>query len=62
MEQIHLCGPFSNGSRKCCKYCRHFFLWGVSAGHCGVIKDDVLTMDDACEHFEEIEGEPEELY
>lgn len=62
MEQIHFCGPFSNGSRNCCKYCEHFFLWGVSTGWCNVIKNDVCTFTDGCDNFNEIEDEPEELY
>lgn len=54
---MHLCGSFDNGGRECCKYCSHFYLWGVSAGYCSYKKDDVLTWDEACDGYEYDESE-----
>ncbi len=59
IEYIHFCGPLSNGTRMCCKYCKHFHLWGASAGICDITGSDELTYENACPNFEEIIGEPE---
>lgn len=61
LEYIHFCGPFSNGTKQCCKYCKQFHLWGTSTGYCSVIHDDTCSFTEACENFEEIEGEPANL-
>lgn len=37
---MFLCGTLTYGQMKPCKYCRNFFLWGISTGHCDIHKTD----------------------
>ena len=48
---VFVCGAFDNGTDKCCKYCKHFMLWGVSTGYCD-IKDEDMQSSNSCDRFE----------
>ena len=54
LENIHFCGPYDNGTEKCCKYCEYFRLWGTCTGYCTVIQDDTCTFTEACESFKKL--------
>ena len=47
---MHICGIFTRGKKKPCKMCKHFFLWGVSAGHCDVHREDKMTWEH-CKYY-----------
>jgi hypothetical protein len=47
---MFLCGAFTHGTRKPCKYCRNFMLWGVSTGACFIHRQDMSTWDH-CKYF-----------
>lgn len=47
---MFICGSFTHGQKKPCKYCKHFFLWGTSAGYCGKKKEDMMCSDH-CKYF-----------
>lgn len=50
-KYAHICGAFDNGTKKCCKYCNHFILWGTSTGYCDEKDCDKSTWDKACRKY-----------
>lgn len=49
---MFICGDFTHGRKKPCKYCEHFMLWGISTGMCcrSETFKDVMTWDH-CKYF-----------
>jgi hypothetical protein len=45
LNMIHICGSFTHGQKKPCKTCKHFWLWGVSTGHCFRHKVDMMIWE-----------------
>ena len=37
---INICGSFTYGQKKPCKYCERFFMWGTSTGYCSKHQQD----------------------
>lgn len=45
-----ICGSFTNGKKKPCKYCKRFLLWGVSTGYCDRRHKDCETWE-TCKYY-----------
>ena len=47
---IILCGNFTKGQKKPCKWCKHFLLWGIGTGYCGKTGMDMMSWDH-CKYY-----------
>jgi len=50
MPVIFICGAFTKGTKKPCKYCKYFHLWGVSTGYCTLHEQDFSTWEH-CKYY-----------
>ncbi len=48
--EIFICGSYTGNTKKPCKHCKHFMLWGVGYGYCGKHKIDTYCSDH-CKYF-----------
>lgn len=47
---VIICGAFTNKTKKPCKYCSRFLLWGISTGYCFKHRKDMMTWDH-CKYY-----------
>lgn len=47
---MQICGSFTDGQKKPCKTCKHFFLWGVNTGFCGKQMINMATWEH-CKYY-----------
>jgi hypothetical protein len=48
--EIFICGSYTGNTKKPCKHCKYFMLWGVAYGYCG--KHNIDThCSDHCKYF-----------
>ena len=49
-DLINICGAFTHGTRKPCKHCKHFLLWGICYGLC-TVHDKNMHTSEHCKYF-----------